>query len=107
MFSVDLEGVDDLEASLAAVAHVLQDPQTAEAGTRLIAESARPLVPREVGTLAASDVVTVRGNGARLTYQATYSVTVQARQPWLGAGIRAALPDLLALYDREVQEAWT
>lgn len=106
-FGVDLGGVESLDAALAAVAKVLTDPLTAEAGTDLIAASARPLVPTDSGALVTSERVTATGSGARLVYTARYSVIVQARQPWLGAGISGAIPQLLALYENQVQDAWT
>lgn len=103
---VDLEGVPTVEAAVAAVVAVLQDPATAEAATHLVAASARPLVPVDTGRLAASEQVIRTGGGAALVYSARYAVIVQARQPWLGAGITAAVPELEALYARQATEAW-
>jgi hypothetical protein len=103
---VTLTGLDDLEASLAAVVQALRDPETAEAATRLVAASSRPLVPTDTRTLVQSERVTVTATGARLEYTARYSVIVQARQPWLGAGITDAVPRLVDLYETKVLEAW-
>jgi hypothetical protein len=100
--SVDLEGVPAVEASLAAVAAALQDPDTAEAAVRLVQSSADPLVPRAKGTLAASAQTT----GPRLVYAAPYSAIVQSRDPWLGAGITEAVPRILALYETQAVQAW-
>jgi hypothetical protein len=104
--AVDVEGVPAVEASVAAVVAVLQDPATAEAATYLVAAAARPLVPVATGYLAASERVTRTAAGASLVYGAPYAVIVQASQPWLGAGITAAVPELTALYDAQVLEAW-
>lgn len=104
--AVEVAGVPTVEASVAAVVAVLQDPATAEAATLLVAAAARPLVPVATGQLAASEQVTRTGSGAALVYAAPYAVLVQASQPWLGAGITAAVPELEALYARQVLEAW-
>lgn len=93
---VDLEGVPTVEASVAAVVAALQDPA-----------SARPLVP--VGAtrkLSSSDQVARTGTGATLVYAVPYAVFVQASQPWLGEGITRAVPDLVAMYERQATQAW-
>ncbi len=100
-------GVDTVVSAADAVVRVLQDPATAEAGTSLIAASARPLVPTASGRLRASETVSARGSGAQLTYTARYSVIVQARQPWLGEAITNAVPRLVDLYETQVLDAWT
>lgn len=104
---VDLEGVPTVEASVAALVAALQDPATAEAATHLVAASSRPLVPvGATGRLAASEQVARTSTGAALVYGARYAVFVQASQPWLGEGITRAVPDLVALYERQAVEAW-
>lgn len=104
--AVEVEGVPTVEAAVAAVVAVLQDPATAEAATNLVAASARPLVPFLTGFLVASEQVVRTGSGAALLYTAPYAVIVQARQPWLGAGITAAVPALENLYATQVEQAW-
>jgi hypothetical protein len=109
MTSVDVElsGLEQLDAAIAAVVAVLTDPATAEAGAQLIAAATRPHVPTETGKLAASELVTVTGTGAQLVFAAPYSVFVQASQPFLGLGVSAAVPQLVDLYGDKAVEAWT
>lgn len=105
--SVDLEGLDTLEASVAATVAALQDPELALSTAKLIAVEATPLVPRDTGKLAASQLVTLSGSGAELVYTAPYSVIVQARQPWLGRSITQAVPRIVELYADQAVQAWT
>jgi hypothetical protein len=100
--SVELEGVPTVEAALAAVVAALQDPDNVEAAARLVKTSTDPHVPRLRGVLAASAQVT----GPRLVYAAPYSAIVQARTPYLGAGITDAVARILALYETQVTQAW-
>lgn len=100
-FGVHLEGLDALEASLAAVVQALQDPETADDVARMVAAEAQP--PVLTGALARSESV----SGGRLVYAAPYAVIVHARQPWLGAAISDVVPRMVDLYAVKVQEAWT
>lgn len=105
--SVALEGLDTVEASVAATVAALQDPELALAAARLVEVQASPLIPRDTGRLAASQQVTVAGAGAALVYAAPYAVFVQASQPWLGAAISKAVPGIVGLYEERVRETWT
>jgi hypothetical protein len=99
---MELRGLEDLERASSDVLQALTAAETAEAGARLIAASARPLVPREAGTLAASETV----NGGQLVYTAPYAPIVHAAQPWLGDAIAAVLPQLVEHYDATAAQAW-
>lgn len=104
--SVDLGGVQSVEAAVAAVVDVLQDPGTAVEPTRLVAAEAAPLEPHDTGRLSASRRVVATAAGAELVYAAPYAVIVQARQPWLGEAITAAVPRIVALYETQAITAW-
>jgi hypothetical protein len=103
---VELSGLPELEAALAAVVAVLTAPSTAQDGAQLVAAGVRPFIPHDTGKLAASELVTVTGTGAQLVYSAPYAVFVQASQPFLGQGISAAVDQLVALYGDKALEAW-
>ena len=82
------------------------DCKQTQCGTDLIENIGCAFRSRRVSGTAASATVTRTGTGAALVYAAPYAVIVQASQPWLGAGITAAVPQLEALYARQVTEAW-
>lgn len=104
--AVELTGLEDLTAALEAVKAALSDPATADAAAQLLAAGIRPFIPRDDGTLAASERVTVTGTGAQLVYAARYAVFVQASQPFMGAGISAAVEQLVAYYGDRALDAW-
>lgn len=105
--AVELSGLEDLEAAIAAVQAALTDPATADKAAQLLAAGIRPFIPRDTGRLAASELVVAHGSGAHLEYAVPYSVFVQASQPFMGRGISAAVDQLVQLYATQALEAWT
>lgn len=103
-FAVEVTGLDELDAAIAAVTAVLTDPATAVEGALLIERAARP--PRDKGTLDASAAVVATATGAQLVYPVPYSAIVHARHPWLGAAITASVTELVDLYETKVMDAW-
>lgn len=100
--AASVDGVATVEASVAAVVAAVQDPATLAAVVELVAAESAPHVPVDTGRLAGSRQTT----GSRLVWAAPYAVIVHARQPWLGAGITAAVPRIVDLYETRVTQAW-
>lgn len=104
---VAVAGTDELAAAAQRVADVLADPETATDAAALVADAARPNIPRDTGKLAASELLTPTATGAVLEYLAPYAVPVHARQPWLPDAIAAAEAPILDLYTDRATTAWS
>jgi hypothetical protein len=104
---VAVSGTDELAAAAQRVADVLTSSETATAAAVILADAARPQVPRKTGKLAASEMVTPTTAGAVLEYAVPYAVPVYALRPWLPDAIAQAEAPILDLYTDHALTAWS
>lgn len=103
MLTVD-SNADEVAAGLtpAIVDGAQQRADVAAAGYAL--SVVRPKTPRQTGALAAGlRSVAVPEGGFALTAPQPYGPTVEARTGFASSTLQAAAPDVVAIYDRELQ----